>query len=152
MTQGIRENGNNGLRDKVQKHFTKLRVVGREPIWFIKNVGSAYQRPGIPDFIVCYCSEFGALELKVPGEQPTPKQQYELDGVSNAHGVAFTAHSMQEVEQFLDELRERSGWWPDGIDRSEAARRLRESARHAVTSRPVTEIVEEIMGSVKRAD
>lgn len=119
MTQGVRsisENGKSGLRNKTQTLFKKLRMRG-EPIWWIKNVGSAYQRKGIPDFVVCYAGKFGALELKgTDAPPPTLSQRYELNAIREACGFTMLARTMDDVEHvFLNELRWRAGWWPGGI-------------------------------------
>jgi hypothetical protein len=109
----MKENGSSGLRAKTNELFKKLKAAG-EPIWYVKTSGNPYQRPGVPDFIVCYGGVFGALELKSPGEVPTTKQTYELKWVDTAFGVAWWADSIEGVEQFLSCLKAAN---PQGLAR-----------------------------------
>ena len=46
---------------------------------------------GTPDIFACINSWFVAIELKMDGNVPTPRQKYELDGIKNARGRAFVA-------------------------------------------------------------
>ncbi len=46
---------------------------------------------GDPDFILCCNGHFVALELKAPGEEPRPYQQFKLEAVSHAGGISLVA-------------------------------------------------------------
>jgi hypothetical protein len=100
----MKENGNNGLRAKTGQLFNKLRLAG-EPIWYLKTSGSAFQRAGVADYLVIYDGRAGALELKSPGERPTPPQEHELRWVAKAHGLAGWADSIEGVRAFCDTIR-----------------------------------------------
>lgn len=70
--------------------------------WSMKTHGSEVSG-GYPDLLVCCSGRLVALEVKRPGEHPTQRQQYELDLIAKAGGVAACVHS---VEETLDVLRE----------------------------------------------
>jgi hypothetical protein len=46
-------------------------------LWYMKLSGSRFQRVGAPDYIVVVNGRFIAIELKNPGEEPSPAQQRE---------------------------------------------------------------------------
>ncbi len=52
---------------------------------------------GFSDIIGIYEGRFLAIEVKVLGKKPTEAQQAFLDAVTAAGGVAFCAHSLDEV-------------------------------------------------------
>lgn len=101
----MRENGTNGLRSKVNKRLTEMKQAG-EPIWFLKIVGNRFQRPGVPDFLVAWNGRMGAVELKQPGEHPTPTQRNELEWMGRVGIYARTARSMDDFEDFMRGLRQ----------------------------------------------
>jgi hypothetical protein len=47
---------------------------------------------------------FVAIELKVPGDDATKRQKFELDAILDAGGRTAVCHSKEEVQQFLDEI------------------------------------------------
>jgi hypothetical protein len=100
----VKENGASGLRAKTGRLLLAMKQAG-EPIWYLKTSGSAYQRAGVPDFVVSYNGSFGTLELKSPGERPTPPQEHELRWVSRSHGLAGWTDSMKGVQAFLETLK-----------------------------------------------
>jgi hypothetical protein len=60
---------------------------------------------GFSDIIGIYGGRFLAIEVKVPGKQPTEAQQAFLDTVTAAGGVAFCAHSLDEVLAALEQAQ-----------------------------------------------
>ena len=68
-------------------HFKKLQGLGSPK--------------GIADIIGCYKGRFLAIEVKRPGEKPTPDQQEFLDRYSSAGGICFVARSVDDVIQSL---------------------------------------------------
>lgn len=56
---------------------------------------------GFSDIIGIYGGRFLAIEVKQPGKCPTEAQQAFLDAVTAAGGVAFCAHSLDEVIEAL---------------------------------------------------
>jgi hypothetical protein len=68
---------------------------------------SVGNRAGIPDIIVCDPKRgFIGIEVKREGEEPTQLQLYNLEQIRQAGGMAFCAHSLQEVKAELNRLEE----------------------------------------------
>jgi hypothetical protein len=44
---------------------------------------------------------FLAIEVKRPGNKPTPEQQQFIDTINEAGGLAFVARSVEEVDNTL---------------------------------------------------
>lgn len=88
------------LKDACNDKF-KTCIKQGLPLWFLKVHGSRFQRAGVPDFLVCYNGHFHAIELKLPGEQPTPIQVLELRDIARAHGTAGVATSWRQVCDIL---------------------------------------------------
>lgn len=65
--------------------------------YVFKAVGSPLQQRGTPDLLVCYQGAFIALEIKVPGQQATPLQEYEMKKIRAAGAVAETVTSVEEA-------------------------------------------------------
>jgi hypothetical protein len=63
---------------------------------------------GDPDYLLCIRGRFVALELKREGKEPRPLQQYKLDQVKKAWGVALVA-SPETWEQVKGVLRDLNG-------------------------------------------
>lgn len=69
---------------------------------YVFNVhGSPFQQVGTPDLLVCYQGRFIGLEVKLPGEKPSPMQKVELRKIEHAGGRVLVAHSLAEVEGCL---------------------------------------------------
>jgi hypothetical protein len=70
--------------------------------WTTKTHGSAASS-GLPDIIGCYRGRFFGLEVKLdPREGPTAKQQYILNEIAAAGGIAACVHSVEEAKRALD--------------------------------------------------
>lgn len=52
---------------------------------------------GDPDLVVCWKGRYVAIELKVPGEEPTDIQLARIEKVKQAGGHAFWADNMESV-------------------------------------------------------
>jgi hypothetical protein len=61
--------------------------------------------PGV-DVIVCAAGRFVAIEVKRPGNKPTPRQKYTLDKVTAAGGKSFVVDSAEAVRKLEAELQE----------------------------------------------
>lgn len=61
---------------------------------------------GDPDYVLCMNGKFVALELKDDGATPRPLQQYKLDEVKKAKGVALAASpsNWEEIKVLLFRL------------------------------------------------
>lgn len=71
--------------------------------------GNEFQEAGAPDIFCCWHGMFIALELKVPGEDATPRQKYIMGKIDQAGGSATVVHSVEEVEQVLQRIARKRG-------------------------------------------
>ena len=57
-------------------------------------------RRGCPDILACLDGQFLAIEVKAPGKMSTvaPIQQYQIDQIHKAGGLAFAADSLDTVK------------------------------------------------------
>jgi len=78
-----------------------IKYLRERGAYVFKVVGSPMQQRGTPDLLVSYRGRFIAIELKVPGEEPTRLQEYELAKVRESGGVAAVIESMVELERLL---------------------------------------------------
>lgn len=101
------------LKDKVHD-WLKLIVSEGAPIWFAKIGGGLYQRSGLPDYLLCVCGHFMAIELKSPDDgddaRPTPAQKRELEKIERAYGVATCLNSLIAVKRAVLGVLEDRGW------------------------------------------
>lgn len=89
------------LEQDIQKDI--LRFLEKRGILAIKhnNIG-IYARAGVPDLLCCSNEgRFIGIEVKRPGQKPKPIQQAFLNTINNLGGIAFSAVSVEEVEQNL---------------------------------------------------
>jgi hypothetical protein len=63
-----------------------------------------FQEVGIPDILACYRGRFLGLEVKLPGEEPSPMQWKVLDEIRAAGGIARVVRTVVEVTDLLDKL------------------------------------------------
>lgn len=84
---------------KVIPFLKTLRHTAFFPIQQIAIVGD-------PDFFLCCCGRFVALELKAAGEKTRPSQQAKLDWVVRTHGVSLVADpdNWEEIKTLLLKL------------------------------------------------
>lgn len=69
--------------------------------WFVRFASV----DGISDIVgVLPGGRFLAIEVKRPGEEPTPSQRAFLSRVTDAGGMAFAATSVREVQERVDHL------------------------------------------------
>jgi hypothetical protein len=60
--------------------------------------------PGCSDLLACYRGYFVAVEVKRPGQKPTPEQASFLDQVRRKGGVGIVATCLDDVERALERL------------------------------------------------
>lgn len=60
---------------------------------------------GIPDIHVCLDGMCLWIELKVPGKNADPIQKYTMAKIREAGGRTAVCHSVEEVKQFMDEIK-----------------------------------------------
>ena len=68
--------------------------------------GHEMQESGIPDILFCMKGLFGAIELKMPGNKPSKLQEYHMERIDKAGGVAFVAYSLEQVQAVMVQV----GW------------------------------------------
>lgn len=59
---------------------------------------------GIPDFLMCVCGRFVAIELKVKGNKPTKIQEYHTNNIIKSGGIAKVCYTVNEVRETLKEV------------------------------------------------
>jgi hypothetical protein len=76
-------------------------------VWFAKIAGSKFQRPGIPDFLLCVRGAFGGLELKAPSGKGklSELQKLELKKIQQAGGNTYVCNSLETVKAAVDDMR-----------------------------------------------
>jgi hypothetical protein len=70
-------------------------------VWYTKYHGSPYSHKGVPDLLICWNGTFVAVEVKVPGEKPTPAQALQIANIIKAGGKAFWCTSLLEFKLAL---------------------------------------------------
>lgn len=80
--------------------ITTLKKLKR--IWMVKTHGGLMQAAGLPDIMGCYMGRFFALEVKRPGEKPTRLQQFVLEAISFAGGIAKVVFSAADALAALE--------------------------------------------------
>ena len=81
-----------------------LKYLRDNEVWCFKHHGGPYATAGVPDIIGCYKGEFIAIEVKQPGKDPTGLQEYTLNLIRKAGGRSLVAHSVLDVQRFLQGL------------------------------------------------
>jgi len=78
------------------------------PGFYFKTHGGLFQVVGLPDIIGVHRGRFIAIEVKVPGEEPSKVQLRKLQRLGWAGAIAFWATSDTEVRKKLK--RGFKGW------------------------------------------
>lgn len=87
----------------VRSILAELKPLG----WFVKIHGGPYQSAGIPDIIGVMGGRFVAIEVKRPGEVPTPIQRLVMRRIAEAGGIVGVATSVAEARAIIeDSLKE----------------------------------------------
>lgn len=90
------------LREKVGLDLKALRIESGGQLYFRKIFGALN---GTPDFLICLCGKFVALELKKSArEKPDPLQVYNLNAIKKSEGMTFVVHP-DNWAAVLSELR-----------------------------------------------
>ena len=82
----------------IQKYLQKTGA------WEYKTMGSPYTRTGVPDLLVCYKGVFIGLEIKVPGEDPTKIQQFEIAMIKKAGGISLSVSCLRTVQDIIEKI------------------------------------------------
>ena len=87
-----------------------LRVLeSRRIAWRLNVAGSATQRGGVPDFLICYKGHFVAIELKQPDGtyDVTKRQAAHMKRIESAGGYTKKIESVRELDEFLKKISPR---------------------------------------------
>jgi hypothetical protein len=79
-----------------------LKSLGRD-IWFFKVHGSSAQKAGVPDTVGCINGRFFGMEAKAGNNQPSLKQDREINLIRLAGGSAGVVWSLDEAKRFIEE-------------------------------------------------
>jgi len=91
-----------------------MRALRQRGIYVVKIHGGPMQQAGLPDLYCCVCGWSLWLEVKRPGEQPTPLQRYETDKLKNAGAYAEVVTSVDgAIAAVCCVLNERGFYYPD---------------------------------------
>ena len=94
------------FEDKVKKY---LKDHGA---WVLKTWSNGVQRQGIPDLLVCMNGYFIAIELKAENGHPTKLQEWNVQQIRNAGGVAFVLypHQWNQFQNMIHLLEHDKSW------------------------------------------
>jgi Holliday junction resolvase len=67
----------------------------------IKLHGNAFQEPGLPDLFAIRGGRLLAIEVKLPGNVPTPIQRRKLADLEQAGAVVGVATSIEDVDNLV---------------------------------------------------
>jgi Holliday junction resolvase len=67
--------------------------------WVIKIISC--NQGGTPDILCCYKGNFYAIEVKKPGENPTPRQLEQIKRIAAADGATIIVTSVEEVRKII---------------------------------------------------
>ena len=84
----------------------KINVIARlrrlmPHVWFTKL--QQVSKRGEPDLLLCVCGKFVAWELKVQNNKTTKLQQYTLDKIELANGMARVV-TPENIDECMQEL------------------------------------------------
>ena len=70
--------------------------------YVVKHHGSIYSQVGVPDLLVCFKGRFYGIEVKAPGESPSPLQLENIKRIKDSGGIAFVTDNLEEVKAVFD--------------------------------------------------
>jgi len=87
-----------------------MNALRLEGAFVFKVWGSAHMMVGLPDLIGCYAGRFFAFETKMPDKRKNTsvKQDYVIDLIRRAGGIAQVVSSPEEALNILRALEKRS--------------------------------------------
>jgi len=69
--------------------------------------GGPMMMAGLPDLVVCYRGRYIGLEVKMPGNKPSPIQERVGSKIHSALGEWGVVYSVEEAVNFLDSVDSR---------------------------------------------
>jgi VRR-NUC domain len=92
-------------RRLVQKIQAYLEEQGARP--FKIHGDDSYQEAGIPDLLVCLRGRFVGLEVKLPGNSPSPLQEKVLREIKRSGGIAEVVTSVDQVRTLIAKMEKK---------------------------------------------
>ena len=98
-------------RDLIKKAKDHIAAIGG--IAF-KYHGGPFSEAGVPDILCCLAGRFVAIEMKVPGNAPTPIQLRQIQRLTKAGAYAFVCSDIEDLKKRLAHLVDSSSCQPSG--------------------------------------
>lgn len=57
--------------------------------WYFKPTTHGFGGSGVPDIIFCYNGQFGSIEVKREGKEPTKLQEKRMEEIAKVGGATF---------------------------------------------------------------
>ncbi len=108
---------------EAEKNFeNKIKAFLKEQgCWFVKywsgsaQNGKKFTKDGIPDLLVCCNGYFLAIEVKAENGKPTELQEWNIDQIRKAGGMAIVLypHKFYMLKNLIKDLKndEDPEWW-----------------------------------------
>lgn len=80
------------------------KFLEEEGCYFIKTHGDRFSKIGTPDLIICCNGRFVGIELKAPNGKPSPLQEYHIEEIRKAGGLAAVLYP-KDFETFKADIR-----------------------------------------------
>ena len=91
-----------GPETRLQRRIRRaLENHGGSDLYHFKEHGGPHGTAGVPDLICCYRGHFVALEVKVPPNTATAKQEHHIELIRRAGGHAFVVTTSDEAVRVL---------------------------------------------------
>lgn len=79
-----------------------IKKLQTEGAYVVKTISTNHA--GVPDLLVCLRGQFLGLEIKA-GTEPTRLQEYNIEQINKAGGIATIVRSVEDVEKIIKALR-----------------------------------------------
>lgn len=93
------------VKDLVKRH---LRSAFGDDAYRFMPVQNGMGAPAL-DFFYCIHGRFVAIETKVEGKSPTPRQEITINTIRRAGGLVFVIHNDDETCRMVEELKRVTG-------------------------------------------
>lgn len=87
---------------RLQRRIQELLKV--RGAFVFKVHGSEFMMAGLPDLVACVRGQFIGFEVKMPGGNTSPRQEYVHERIAAAGGRVHVVTSTGEVARILDSL------------------------------------------------
>ena len=80
----------------------KLLKAGGRRVWWVKLHGSAMMTRGLPDLYVLIEGRSLWIELKAPGNRPSPLQWHRIGEIQDAGGESYWCDTLENFKRLLE--------------------------------------------------